>query len=239
MFLFKSIGGIYREYRGIKMIAQPKDTTLYRSLLPEKFSIPEQPSVFIFIADYLKVALWPFKILPWNITRYQEGGVFLWSNYQGEEGWFCLNMPISNWLGMAQGRYFLGFPKYVAEKISLEEDNENWHGWVKHKDKLKLNLNFTAGIKRTLALWEEQILDNEAFFEDSSYLLFPAERGPTVNKVWMEEVTQPKWSPVLGMVQITVDPDDPWADLIATGTAYPGMYNYFVGGNSLMSEKFS
>ena len=41
---------------------------------------------------------------------------------------------------MAQGRYFLGFPKYVAEKISLEEDNENWHGWVKHKDKLRLNL---------------------------------------------------------------------------------------------------
>ncbi len=237
MFFFKSIGGIYREYQGIKMIAEPKDTSLYRSLLPEQFSMPEQPSVFIFIADYLKVVPWPFKILPWSITRYQEGGIFLRSSYQGEECWFCLTLPISNWLAMAQGRYFLGFPKYVVDEISLEENDGNWHGWVKHKDKQKLSLKFVPGIKRSLAPWEKKILNNEAFFEVGSHVLLPAERGPAINKVWMEEVVPPKWSPELGMVQVSINPDDPWADLIATDMTYPGMYNYFVGGSNLGSEK--
>lgn len=239
MFFFKPIGGMYREYQGIKMIAEPKDTSLYRSLLPEQFSLPKQPAVSLFIADYLKVAPWPFKILPWSMTRYQEVGVFLRSSYQEREGWFCLTIPVSTWLSMALGRYFLGFPKYVADEISLEEKDGNWHGWVKHKDKQRLSLNFYPGIKRGLAPWEKKILNDEAFFEDSIYLLLPAERGPKINRVWMEEVVPPQWSPELGMVQAIISPDNPWANLIANDTAFPGMYNYFVGGNSLMSEKFS
>ena len=80
-------------------------------------------------------------------------------------------------------------------------------------------------------------MNNEAFFEESSHVLFPAERGPKIKKVWMEEVIPPQWSPELGMVQVTIDPDDPWADLISADITYPGMYNYFVGGSNLGSEK--
>jgi hypothetical protein len=173
------------------------------------------------------------------MARYQEGGLFLKSSYKEVESWFCLTMPVSTWVSMAPGRYFLGFPKYVADEISLEEKDGDWHGWVKHKDKQKLSLKFVPGIKRNLTLWEEKILNNKAFFENSTYILLPAERGPEINRVWMEEVVPPQWSPELGMVQATISPDDPWADLIANDTAYPGMYNYFVGGNSLISEKLS
>ena len=95
MFFFKPIGGMYREFQGIKMIAKPKDTSMYRSLLPEQFSLPKQPSVLLFIADYFKVVTWPFKTLPWAMTRYQEAGVFLRGSYKGKESWFCLLMYLA------------------------------------------------------------------------------------------------------------------------------------------------
>jgi len=239
MFFFKPKGGMYREFQGIKMIAEPKDISLYRSLLPEQFSMPKHPSVFFFIADYLKVATWPFKILPWRMTRYQEGAVFLRSLFKQEEGWFCLTMPISSWPSMAPGRYFLGFPKYVVNKITLEKKDDNWHGIINYKNKQILGLKFEPGIKRNLNPWEKQILDKEAFFEDFAYLLYPAEKGPTINKVCLKEVIPSQWSPELGMVEVNISPDTFWADLIATDTPYPGMYNYFIGSNNLISERLN
>ena len=82
MFLFRPIGGGYREFYGVKLIAESKDISLYRSILPLKFDMPKQPALYVFIADYLKVTLWPFKILPWKMSRYQEAGVFIRANYQ-------------------------------------------------------------------------------------------------------------------------------------------------------------
>jgi hypothetical protein len=239
MFFFRPLGGMYRQFHGIKLIAEPKDMSLYRDLLPKQFLLPRQPLVFIFIADYLKVATWPFKIFPWKMSRYQEAGVFVRGIYQEVEGWFCISMPISTWLTMALGRYTMGFPKYVVDNISLENKDGNWLGLVKHKDQITLRLEFVTGINRNLAIWEGKILYNKAFFEDITYLMFPAEKGPDINKIWIEEVVSPKWSPELGMVKVTVSSDTPWAGLVDTGSTYPGMYNYFIGGNNLRSVRMT
>ena len=237
MFIFRPIGGGYREFQGIKFIAEPRNISLYRSLLPEQFTMPKQPALYLFIADYIKVTIWPFKILPWSISRYQEVGVFIRTSYQGFEGWYCLDMPISNWISMALGRYLLGFPKRVVDKISLEKEGNNWHGLMKDEDKTVLNLKFTPGLNRSLSPWEEEILNNEALFEGSAFLLFPAEKGPGINKVILEEVVTPKWSPELGMVAININSDKSWANLIENNTSYLGMYSYFIGGNNLRLEK--
>lgn len=239
MLLFKPLGGMYRKYHGIKIIAEPKDISLYRSLLPLQFLMPKHPAVFLFIADYLKVAPWPFKILPWAVSRYQEAGVFIRCSYQEVEGWFCLDMPISSWPAMALGRYLMGFPKHVVDKISLDKKDENWHGWVKHKEKTILILNFSQGIKQNLSSWEEKILNDKAFFKDIAYLLIPAEKGPGINKIWWQEAVLPQWSPELGMVEVKISPDTFWTGLIATDTFHPGMYNYFVGANNLISERLN
>ena len=142
-------------------------------------------------------------------------------------------MPISNWFGMVLGRYLLGFPKYVVDKISLEKEDKNWYGCVKYKEKTIFDLKFSPGLNRGLNPWEEEILTNKTFFESFAYLLFPAEKGPRINKVSLEEVAPPKWSPELGMVEISIKSDAQWVNLIANNTAYPGMYNYFIGGSSL------
>jgi len=239
MFLLKPKGGMYREFIGIMAIAKPKDNSLYHSLLPEQLSMPEEASVLLFIADYLKVVPWPIRLVPWRMSRYQEGAVSLKVNYLGEDAWFCLTMPVSSWLSMAMGRYLLGFPKYIADEISLEETNGGWCGRVKHSGALKLQLEFESGISRDLAPWEQKILNNEAFFIDPFLLLYPAERGPKINKVWFDEYTPPRMSPELGMVRIRIDSKDPWAGLFDTNITYPGMYNYFVGASSLVSELFN
>ena len=239
MFIFRPIGGGYREFQGIKLIAEPKDIKLYRTLLPVQFSMPKQPSVFLFIADYLKVTIWPFKIMPWSIYRYQEVGVCIKGNYKEVEGWFCLDMPISNWIAMALGRYLMGFPKYIVDKINLEKEDNCWHGHAKHKENTFIKLKFSPGLNRCLDPWEEKILNNKSFFEDIFYLLLPAEKGPGVNKVSFEEVIPPKWSPELGMLEISINSDVSWAKLIDTDMIYPGMYSYFVGGNNLLSVKLN
>ena len=145
-------------------------------------------------------------------------------------------MPVSSWPAMASGRYLLGFPKYIADEITLEGSNGGWNGWVKHGGVQKMQLEFEPGITRDLVPWEKKLLNNEAFFVDPFLLLYPAEQGKKINKIWFEEYSPPKWSPELGAVRITLDPDDPWADLIDTVNTYPGMYNYFVGASSLVSE---
>jgi hypothetical protein len=115
MFFFEPIGGMYREFLGVKTILEPKDETLFRSLLPSQFPMPAQAAVTLFIADYLKVASWPFKILPWSMTRYQEGAVSLKGVYQGVEGWFNLHhagvfvgidgaRPLHAWFPQIRGR---------------------------------------------------------------------------------------------------------------------------------------
>jgi hypothetical protein len=49
---FNPQGGMFRELKGITTHFVPRDVELYRKLLPEPFTMPEQPVVTIFLADY-------------------------------------------------------------------------------------------------------------------------------------------------------------------------------------------
>jgi hypothetical protein len=227
---------MYRESLGIKTVLEPIDTSLYNSLLPEQSSMPDQPLVFLYIADFVKLVAWPIKLVPWRMTRYREQAVFLRCFINGEEGWFCLTMPVTTWPAMALGRYLLGFPKYVADEINLEGLDGGWLGWVKHQGVEKMRLEFEPGLSRDIVPWEERILGSGVFFDDRLFTLYPAEKGPSLKAIWFDQIAPTEWSPILGMVRVAIDPNDPWADLIDSSRSYPGMYNYFVGASSLAAE---
>jgi hypothetical protein len=53
--IFEPRGGKVREFEGLTTHFEPKDFTLYRKLLPAAFSMPDQPIVTIFIADYVRL----------------------------------------------------------------------------------------------------------------------------------------------------------------------------------------
>jgi hypothetical protein len=94
--IFEPRGGMYREFEGLTTHLEPKDLALYRKLLPESFSIPSQPLVTIFVADYLRVIPWPSK-------RYQEWSVLLKSEWKREVGWYPVTMPVTTRIAIAGG----------------------------------------------------------------------------------------------------------------------------------------
>lgn len=228
-FVFESRGGMYREYDGLTTHLEPKDYSLYRTLLPQTFGMPSQPVVTILVADYLRV-------VPWPSTRYQEWAVLLRCEWRGEVGWYCVTMPVSKWLPMVGGRY-LGFPKYVADEITLTRSGESRAAAAKYRGIVQLELEFKPGTTRQLAPWEKELAEDVTFFKEGDlYLLVPPGRGPRTRKITLTDVTEPKWSPEHGMIRVRVDPSESWAALIPDEGPFPGTYNHFIGGANFEAE---
>jgi acetoacetate decarboxylase len=55
---------------------------------------------------------------------YSEAGVFIAATYRGELGLYCLSMPVTDDVAMIGGRETSGFPKKIAEEITLERDEQ-------------------------------------------------------------------------------------------------------------------
>lgn len=224
--------GMFREYHGIYTMAEPIDMNLYRSLLPEVFSMPEQPMVAIFIVDYTDVA-------PWPLAPYREAGIFLKSKYENEEGWYVKNMPVTQWVSMKGGRH-LGFPKYVADEIILQETKNGWHGEVNHEKKNRLSLDFDRGVTGELPESRKKFMLNTFFMTGAIHMLVPPEEGPTIQKITAEHAVNPQWAtPQLGMVKITIAPEEPWAGLLPANITTYGVFNHYVGGMNMIPHKLN
>lgn len=229
--VFEPHGGMYREFEGLITYFEPKDPVLYRKLLPQPFGVPSQPVVMIFLADYLRVVPWPLK-------RYQEWSILLKCDWKGREGWYPLTMPVTTWLAMMGGRY-IGFPKYIADEISLTRSGESRGGVGKYKGAVQLALEFKPGITRPLTTWEQEFTDNVSFFKGDALQLVSPGRGPRVLKVTFHNVTEPKWSPEPGMIWVRANPGETWAGLLPGEGPFPGTYNHFTGGANLVAERLA
>lgn len=112
-----------RLFPGAKMLGamfQTKPETVAR-LLPPPLTPADTPNALVFIAEYPETNLGP---------GYREAALFLNCQYQGENGTYCLSMPIdSEEVRCTNGREIFGFPKKLA-KIHLERHEDTVHGWV-------------------------------------------------------------------------------------------------------------
>lgn len=59
---------------------------------------------------------------------YNEAAVFIPCQYEGEEGSYCLAMPVDNDMAMLGGREIYGYPKKMAESISVTRNGNEVHG---------------------------------------------------------------------------------------------------------------
>ncbi|MFX0108984.1 MAG: acetoacetate decarboxylase family protein [Candidatus Hodarchaeota archaeon] len=59
---------------------------------------------------------------------YNEAAVFLPVQYKGEAGSYCVSMPVDNDLAMIGGREIYGYPKKIAESISVERTGDTAKG---------------------------------------------------------------------------------------------------------------
>jgi acetoacetate decarboxylase len=64
---------------------------------------------------------------------YNEGALFVSCQYKGEKGFYCLSMPVDDDTAMVGGREQFGFPKKMADKITLEKKDNSIIGSVVRK----------------------------------------------------------------------------------------------------------
>ena len=187
----------FQGQRGITAAFPPADLELYRSLLPEAFDMPDQPLVAVSVVYYYDVTL-PLK-------PYGEGFVALQCKYQGRTGWHVITMPVDDETSNAGGRS-IGFPKYVADQITLEEREEGWLGRVVYEGRTVMEMTFTA---------EGEPVTGASSAEGSpAFQLVPPGEGPAMNEVDTVPSGERTTVTTSGSATVRADAGEPWAGLL-------------------------
>ena len=92
-------------------------------LLPPPLKPASRPIARAFVAFYPSTNF--------DVT-YRESALFISAAFNGEEGNYCLAMPVTNDIAMAAGREIVGFPKKMAD-IYFKKDGNTMQGWTERR----------------------------------------------------------------------------------------------------------
>ena len=186
----------FQGQRAITAAFAPADVGLYRSLLPASLDMPDQPLVAVSVVDYYDVTL-PLK-------PYREGYVALQCKYQGRTGWHVITMPVDDETSNVGGRS-IGFPKYVADEISLEEQDSGWLGRVVSGGRTVMEVVFTAKGSAAPAPEGESPV---------TFQLLPPGEGPAIFEVDTVASGERHTVTTPGSATVRADAGEPWAGLL-------------------------
>ena len=204
-------------------------------LLPAPLKPASQPVAMAFVANYPKTNF--------DVTYY-ESALFIRASYNGEEGNYCLSMPVTNDMAMAGGREMFGFPKKIAD-IHLKRDGEVISGWTERRGIRFMEVKAKMTGKFNDAQAQEAIL-NMAKSDDGTmrgisfnYKYFPAPEGGAFDYdprlVRQETILRPKVIE-FGEAEIILNASDydPWheVEIVKMLGAI-----YTVGDNSMLNGK--
>ena len=100
------------------------DPAVVREVLPKPLKPAPEPLAMAFVANYPRTNFGP---------PYYEGALFVVASYKGELGGYCLSMPVTNDTALIAGREQFGFPKKIAEEITLDHGDDHVTGSVTRK----------------------------------------------------------------------------------------------------------
>ncbi len=120
---WRRTGAFLARFTGAEMVRVVARTepTVAAAVLPKPLQVPRDPVVGAFVAHYPETNFG---------VDYNEGALFVGAEYRGEQGLYCLAMPVDDDLAMVLGREGVGFPKKMADHISLERDGARVIGSV-------------------------------------------------------------------------------------------------------------
>jgi acetoacetate decarboxylase len=95
-------------------------TSVVEKLLPPPLEPASAPLGIVFVANYPSTS---FRV------KYLESALFLRAAFQGDEGSYCLSMPVTDDMAMILGREIFGYPKKIGH-IHLQRSGENVEGWT-------------------------------------------------------------------------------------------------------------
>lgn len=207
---------------GIFVAIEPEDLDLYRALLPENFSMPEQPVLSMVIVDYNQ---------PNPIVRYKEGMVMLKGvGKDGEEAWYVHSMPVETWLMIVMGHDW-GFRK---ELFDMTVQREKTTVMQKNGD-LYMSLELTSDPWPADA--KELVPQAHAGGLNNMAVVYPSRPEMVLRFGWFGEAVALEQEK--RMVRIDVNPEIEWAGLVPQGTTAPGCFQRFTitGGTGSFIKK--
>ena len=134
----------YLENDGIFMYYETDNYDVYQSLIPDEFDMPDRMLVFAFINDFYK--------LDNGAIPYKENALSILVEYQGEEFFHCVYMPVTDEHSMWAGILGLGLPKSLGD-ISFTRDSLYYYGH---------GVNSLGGTMNLSVNTENFTIDNEA-----------------------------------------------------------------------------
>ena len=183
-------------------------------LLPPPLKPAKEPVAMAFVAFYPRTNF--------DVT-YRESALFIRASHNGEEGNYCLAMPVTNDIAMAGGREVFGFPKKMAD-IHFARKGDSVEGWTERRGvrfmevhaKLSGNFNDEEAQKKIL----ETNMGTDGSIRGISYNFkhFPAPEGSAFDYnprlVRLETILRPK-ERLLGEAEIILKASDydPWTEV--------------------------
>lgn len=112
---FLKSGPFVATFTGAEMLTVVAETDphVVTDVLPPPLHAPPDPRLMAFVAHYPETNFG---------VSYHEGALLVEAQRRGERGWYCLSMPVTDDTAMILGREIDGFPKKMADDITLEED---------------------------------------------------------------------------------------------------------------------
>jgi acetoacetate decarboxylase len=205
-------------------------------LLPPPLEPAQRPVAMAFVAHYPKTNF--------DVT-YRESALFLRAVHNGEEGYYCLAMPVTNDMAMAGGREIFGFPKKMAE-IGITHDNESMTGWTERRGVRFMEVRARMGGRFNDKEAQEEFITAASPDRDRSargisfvYKHFPAPEGGAFDYnprlVRQETLMRPK-KILFGEAEIVFKHSeyDPWAE-VEVARMLGAIYT--VGDNTMLAGK--
>lgn len=171
-------------------------------------------------------------------VTYLESALFLLAQHNGEEGAYCLSMPVTNDIALILGREVFGYPKKMAE-IGFEREGDDIRGWTERHGtrffevKARLNGKFNdVGVQQLMA---DEIESNpDVTVYNFKYFPAPEREGFDYNPRLVKEVVKRKNKSVeMGEAELILQPSehDPWID-VEIVRVYGAIYT--VGDNTML-----
>jgi len=206
---------------------------IVRRLLPPPLKPAPRPIVMAFVANYPRTNF--------DVT-YQESALFLRAEWEGEEGGYCLSMPVTNDIAMAGGREIFGFPKKIAD-VQLNRKGDTLEGWTERRGirfmEIRARMTGRFNVEDAQEVIMSTGMNPDGSMEGVSYNFkhFPAPEGMgfDYNPRLVKQVTTLKPKEVqIGEAEVLLQPSDydPWAEVEVVrvlGAVYT------VGDNSMKS----
>ncbi len=154
----------------------------------------------MFIAEYPTTNLGP---------GYREAALFLRCRFQGEDGSYCLSMPIDDETRMVNGRDIFGLPKKMAT-IGIDRAGSQVTGWVERKGVrfVELSVNLTDELPAVPPAGPSYVFKASPRID-----LRPGFDGPVLLCSHVTEVELVRGEMGGGTLALHPSPYDPWSVL--------------------------